>query len=348
MKKYLMILLTVFGSLLLTFTFNQKTVNAATQSPVNYSVSSIPADNQIDKSIGYYDLKVTPGQKETIKFKINNNDNIDHTYKVSVNRAETDTNGVIDYNDHGKLANKDLKYNIEKLVSYPKEVDVSANNSKEVSIQITAPDGKFSGELLGGILVHENGQAQNTGKLPKGVTIRNEYNYVLGLQLQQNTDAVKPDLKLVKAFETNNNGQVSVDAEMDNDVPTLEKKVAVSAKVTPKNSSSKVLLSSSKKNLSMAPDSDFDYPVNVNTVTGPSKNKRLKPGTYTMYLNVKANNGQNAWKLKRNFTVTNKQIAKINKTTPNRSKDIWIILGGIAILVIIAGSVIFAYRKNKK
>lgn len=325
--------------------FSGKTVDAATSSTVNYSVSPIVADNQIDKSIGYYDLKVTPGQKETIKFKINNNDAVDHTYKISVNRAETDQNGVIDYNTHGKKAEKELQYDIEKLVSYPKEVTVSADSSKEVSIQLTAPKGNFSGQLLGGIFVHENGQVQNTGKLPKGVTIKNEYNYVLGLQLQQSTNEVKPDLRLTRAFETNNNGQVSVAAELDNDVPTLERDVSVSARVTPRNSN-KVLLSSSKKKMSIAPNTTFDYPTDVNTTIGPSKNKRLKPGTYTMYLNVKANNGN--WNLKRNFTVTNKQMAKINKTTPNRSQDIWIILGGIAVLVIIAGSVIFFYRKNKE
>lgn len=347
MKKYLTIILTLIASVLLAFTFDNKPVDAATPNGVNYSISPELPSNQISKNIGYYDLKVTPGQKETIKFKINNSDSKNHTYKVSVNRAATDINGVIDYNDHGIAPDSDLQYNIEKLVTYPKEVSVSANSSKDVSIELTAPKGNFSGELLGGIFVQENNQINNNQKLPKGVTLRNQYNYVLGLQLQQNTDPVKPDLKFVKVFETDNNGQVSVDAEMDNDVPTLEKKVSVDAKVTPQNSS-KIILKSNKKAMSMAPNSDFYYPVNVNTVTGPSKNKRLKPGKYTMYLSVKANNGKNHWNLKRNFVVTKKQIAKINHKNPNRSKDLWIILGAIVALVAIAGFVIKRYRKNRR
>lgn len=348
MKKYLTVLLTLMASILFGFTVNQKTALAETTGGgVNYSISPELPDNQAAKNIGYYDLKVTPGQKETIKFKINNTDDKNHTYKVSINRAATDINGVIDYNDHGVKPDSDLQYDIEKLVTYPKEVAVNAKSSKEVSIELTAPKGDITGELLGGIFVQENNQINNDEKLPKGVTLRNQYNYVLGLQVQTNTNPVKPNVKLVKAFETDNDGQVSVDAKLDNDVPTLEKEVSVDAKVTPLNGS-KVLLKSSKEKMSMAPDSYFEYPVNVNTVTGPSKNKRLKPGKYTMYVDVKANNGQNHWNLKRNFTVTNKEIAKINHKNPNRSMDLWIILGVILALLVIAGFVIKRYRKNRK
>lgn len=334
-----------------TFNFHTATANTAavkTAGAINYNISAELGDNQIKPNIGYYDLKVDPGQKEAIKFKINNNDAITHTYKVQVNRATTDANGVIVYNMHNVKPDIDLKYDIEKLVSYPKEVTVGPSTSKEVAINITAPKGSFVGELLGGIFVEENGQINQNAKTVKGVTLRNKYDYVLGLQLQQNTDQVKPDLKFVKAYQTTNDqGQIIVDARMDNDVPTLEKDVSVNAQVKRVNSS-KVILSADKEKMSMAPDSDFDFPVNVNALTGTEKNKRLKPGTYTMYLSVRANNNQNKWDLKRNFVVSKSQNNRINKKTPDRSKDIWIILGGIAVLIIIAGSVIFVSRKHKR
>ena len=169
----------------------------------------------------------------------------------------------------------------------------------------------------------------------------------MGLQLQQSTDVVKPDLKFDKAFQvTTNSDQISVEGQMDNDVPELENKVSVDAKITPKNSK-KIILRSDKKNMSIAPDSKFDYPVNVNTPSGTGKNKRLKPGTYTMYLNVKANNGQNAWKMKRNFTISSRENKQLNKKVPNRSHDLWIILGAILAMVVIAGSVIYIYRKRR-
>ncbi|WP_057880760.1 DUF916 and DUF3324 domain-containing protein [Companilactobacillus kimchiensis] len=347
MKKNLLIFLMFCTSFLLTFMVTENTVNAAAATPVNYSITPEPASNQIDKNISYYDLKVTPGQKETIKFKINNDDINNHTYKVLVNRATTDVNGVIDYNLHNIAPDSDLQDNIEKLATYPQTVAVDARSSKEVAIDLTAPKSEFTGELLGGIFVEENDQVANDSKLPKGVSLKNKYNYVLGLQLQQNTATIKPDLKLVKAFQAVKSGQVYVDAEMDNDVPTIEKNVTVDAKVTPKDSP-KIILKADKAKMSMAPNSDFDYPVDVNSVTGANKNKRLKPGTYTMDLSVKANNNKNSWNLKRNFTVTSEQNAKLNKTVPNRSKDIWIILGSIAILIVIAGSVILIYRKNKR
>ncbi|HJF88143.1 MAG TPA: DUF916 and DUF3324 domain-containing protein [Companilactobacillus farciminis] len=345
MKKSLMGFL-IFISMFLGFQFLNTPVQAAVTPTVNYSVSPETAANQIDKKVGYFDLKVSPNQKENIKFKINNNSTSTQSYNVQINRATTDVNGVIVYNKHGVKPDSDLKYNIENLVTYPKKVTVPARSSKEVTVGIQAPSGHFEGELLGGILVEENNQINNKKRI-KGVSLRNKYDYVLGLQLQQSTAAVKSDLKFDKAFQvTTNSDQISVEGQMDNDVPELEKKVSVDAKVTPKNSK-KIILKSDKQNMSIAPDSDFDYPVNVNTPSGVGKNKRLKPGTYTMYLNVKANNGENNWKMKRNFTISSRENKQLNKKVPNRSHDLWIILGAIVAMMLIAGSVIYIYRKRR-
>ena len=346
MKKRILILLSICISVLIFLGIKTTEIQAAvTPAPVNYSVSPEPADNQIDKTISYYDLKVTPGQKETLKFKINNNDTNNHTYSIMINRATTDINGVIDYTEHNSVPEDKLNYNVENLVDYPKEVAVPAKSSKEVSVNLKAPAGDFSGELLGGILVDEDNQV--TKNVTKGVTLKSKYNYVIGLQLQQNTDNIKPDLKLNRVYETNKSGQIYVDDKLDNDVPKLEKNVSVNAKVVPVNSK-KAVLESSKQNMSIAPDSYFDYPVNVNTTTGVNKNKRLKPGTYTMYLNVKANGGQNLWNLKRKFTISSGQNKKLNKAVPNNSKSKWIIISAVVVMMMIASGIIWFYRKNKK
>lgn len=347
MKKYLTTFLLILVSFICYFSVGGLNAQAATNNnSIKYSVSPELSSNQIDKNISYYDLKMSPNQKEAIKFKINNGDAVTHTYKVAVNRATTDSNGVIVYNQHDVKPDSGLKYNIEDLVSYPKEVTVNANSSKEVAVDITMPNDNFAGELLGGIFVEQNNQVSK--KAVKGVSLNNKYDYVLGLQLQEKTANVKPDLKFVKAFQTTTNGsQIQIDGEVDNDVPRIEQKVSVAAKITPQNSQ-RVVLSSNRRNMSIAPDSDFDYPVNVNSELGTGKNKRLKPGTYTMYLNVKANSGQNLWNLQKNFTITKKQNTKINKTVPNRSKDLWIILGSILALAIVAGVVIRYYRNKRR
>jgi len=197
LKKYILLVLSFCLGIVMLFSLDPDEVIAATApATVNYSVSPEAATNQIDKKITYYDLKVTPGQTETIKFKINNADVTDHTYSIAINRATTDVNGVIDYTRSNVKHDADLKYNIEKLVTYPKKISVGAKSSKEVAIKLNMPKGNFSGELLGGILVDEDNQANN--KAPKGVTLKSKYDYVIGLQLQQNTAAVKSDLKLDK------------------------------------------------------------------------------------------------------------------------------------------------------
>ncbi|WP_164505150.1 DUF3324 domain-containing protein, partial [Companilactobacillus hulinensis] len=175
--------------------------------------------------------------------------------------------------------------------------------------------------------------------------------YVLGLQLRQNTDTVDPNLKLIKAYEDTQNGQISVNALLDNDVPRLEEKVDIKAKITSENDSKNVILQSEKSNMSIAPNSYFTYPINVNTVIGANKDKRLKSGTYMMYLDVKANNGQNIWKLQRKFTITDKQSREINKKTPvknSHTKSIMTIVETIAAIIVVAGLGVFGITKNIK
>ncbi|WP_334333267.1 DUF916 and DUF3324 domain-containing protein [Companilactobacillus sp. HBUAS59544] len=346
MKKYFKTFMICLAGILGLVFFNTLDVKAAqtpAQPVINYSVTPIQSQYQFDKKVTYFDLKVTPNQKLSVSFKINNNDTKTHTYTVMINRASTDTNGVIAYNDSKVEPDKSLKYDIQKLVSYPKKVSVGPKTSKEVTVNINAPSGTFNGVVLGGILVEQDDQVNK--KNPKGVTIKNKYNYVLGLQLLQNTKPVKANLKFIKAYETTKNGQVFVNALLDNDVPRIESGVQINSKVT--DSNQKVVLQSKRANMDLAPNSYFNYPVNINTVVGTNKNKRLKPGTYQMTLNIKANNGKDIWNLQRKFTVTSQETKAINKKTPvdRGSKDL--IIGIIAGLVVISGLVIWYYRKHK-
>ena len=352
LKKRIWILMLFLISVITLGNFNSQTVSAAdagAKPDVTYTIVPELTSDQVDKSVGYFDLKVTPNQKLQAKFKINNNDTKTHTYSVMVNRAATDTNGVIVYNEHDLKDGPSLKYDIEKLVTYPKQVTVNAKSSQEVTVNINAPAGNFDGVLLGGILIEQNNQVSKNNS--KGVTLKNKYNYVLGLQLRQNTDTIQPDLKLNRVYEDTENGQISVNALIGNDVPRLVQKVDIKAEITPENNKKDVILQSSKSNMSIAPNSYFTYPVNVNTVVGANKNKRLKPGTYMMYLNVQANNGKNVWKLQRRFTVTGKQSQAINRKTPvnNANKANGALIGGIAaLIIIIIGIGIWYIKKRRK
>ncbi|WP_125591204.1 DUF916 and DUF3324 domain-containing protein [Companilactobacillus jidongensis] len=352
MKKRIWIFMLFLISVITFGCLGTQDVSAATseaQPAVTYNIVPELSNNQIDKKVGYFDLKVTPNEKLQAKFKINNNDTKTHTYTVMVNRASTDTNGVIVYNEHNVKADSSLKYDIEKLVTYPKSVTVDAKSSTEVVVNINAPKGNFDGVLLGGIFIEQDNQVSKSNA--KGVTLKNKYNYVLGLQLRQNTDTVDPNLKLIKAYEDTQNGQISVNALLDNDVPRLEEKVDIKAKITSENDSKNVILQSEKSNMSIAPNSYFTYPINVNTVIGANKDKRLKSGTYMMYLDVKANNGQNIWKLQRKFTITDKQSREINKKTPvknSHTKSIMTIVETIAAIIVVAGLGVFGITKNIK
>src|SRR5699024_7287967 len=71
--------------LMLLFTFLVSPINlvyGAENTGADYSVKPILPNNQWDKDKSFYDLRVTPGQKETLQLQINNYSDNDQEYNI--------------------------------------------------------------------------------------------------------------------------------------------------------------------------------------------------------------------------------------------------------------------------
>lgn len=295
-----------------------------------YTVKAEIPDNQINKNVNFFDLKVTPGSTQDLKIQITNNDSQDHQYAVGVNQAVTNNNGIVDYSEHGLKKDASLKYDIESMFGKPQEVTVPANSTKEVTLKMTTPNAKFKGMILGGIRVIQlkqtTGQKANPGQVLK---LKNQYAYVLAVQIQQNTDAVKPNLKLVKGLATNENSREVVAAQLQNNTPTLINQAEVKTEITPEDGSN-IVLKSDKKNLTFAPNSTFDLGVNA-------MDQSLKAGKYTMRINAKGDNNTQAWSMKKNFVITKAEANELKqsaKTSPAAvaSRPNYKLIVGLSIL----------------
>ncbi|WP_334329924.1 DUF916 and DUF3324 domain-containing protein [Companilactobacillus sp. HBUAS59699] len=331
-KKILLPIILAFSAFFaFLVTNNTTTVKADT---LNYTVGADLPDNQIDKSGAYFDLKVTPGQSQDLTIKISNKDNESHHYEVSVNRGLTNDNGMIDYSTHGSADKDGLKYNIESLTTSPQDVTVDANSTKLVTIHLNAPKDNFSGIILGGIRVQEITPTPKAKK--KGLNINNEYAYVIGLELRQNSDKIQPKIQLGNIFEKQVNNYNYVAADLINPNPSIIDNISINATVKDKNG--KEVYTQDKKNLSMAPNSDFNYLIG-------SPKQTLKAGTYELVLNAKS--GTTSWHFDRKFTITTQTVKKLAKTTiPKHTTPNYLLIAFIIAILLVMILVVLEYRKR--
>ncbi len=76
-----------------TFSFEQ----LALADSNDFSVVPVLTENQNPDVLSYFELTVTPNQKQTLKIRIKNNSNESVKYNLYVNTATTNQKGIIDY-----------------------------------------------------------------------------------------------------------------------------------------------------------------------------------------------------------------------------------------------------------
>lgn len=308
---------------------------------LNYKVTTDLPKNQITQGTTYFDLKVKPGQKQTLTIHIKNSDSKQHQYRISTNRAVTNGNGVIDYSQPKAKADSSLTFNLNDAVSKASTVTVAAKSTKKVQIKLIVPEKSFKGIALGGINIT---QVLDKAKKTSGVSIRNQYAYVIGLQLRETKKiTTKPVMKLIDIKAKQINYQNYVTAKLQNTQPVIMHGLKVTSYVTAVNSDKKVL-STTKENMAMAPNSSFNFAIG-------DGNKQLKAGNYTLHLTATASDGKYKWNFTCNFTISEQKAKQLNNTAINQPKStnyFWWFVGFGIVIVLLLGVVIWLLVKNRR
>lgn len=237
-----------------------------------YSVSANIPEEQINKDVSYFDLTEAPNETRDLSIHLSNVGEKESVFEIEINNAATNTNGVIDYNQRTVKKDASAKYQVSDcLTTDAKEVTVPAGEAKDVHFQLKMPKESFDGILLGGI--HVTKKANQSEKV-SGTAIRNKYAYVIGVELRNNSKPVSPDLKLISARTGLQNSYATIFAHLQNPTSTIISQVHTEATIT-KKGSSKVLYTANKDHMSIAPNTNFDFPISVNK-------KKIDPGTYTL------------------------------------------------------------------
>lgn len=313
---------------------------------LNFSVKAILPENQHDKDKTHFDLRMTPGQEQTIEVEVKNLSDKEIKVFMNPSTAITNLNGVIDYPDPKSdiVYDETLKYPFSEIANVPESIDLASNETKKVPIRLTLPKTPFDGVIIGALRFYEEDtQKQEETKEKQGMGVRNRFDYLVGVKISENDTPITPELKLldVKAGQVNYRNAVNI--KLQNPQPVILENLSIETEIFPKNSSTPSY-KQSKDHMRMAPNSYMEFPVYL-------MNKAFKPGKYLM--KMKATDGDQEWKFEKEFEITKDEADKFNKESAIELEDEinWPLYIGIGVAIIIALlTIIFfilIFRKNK-
>ncbi|MGG5337683.1 hypothetical protein IGJ48_000347 [Enterococcus pernyi] len=290
-KKFVLVLMFFF----LTLGFEQLVLADSN----DFSVVPVLPENQNPDVLSYFDLTVTPNQKQTLKIRIKNNSNESTKYNLYVNTATTNQNGIIDYSITDFEKDESLKLSLKDCLTLKEQyVDVPANSEKEVSLELSIPEITFEGIALGGITVEPTIEEGSEG-------INNVFTRTLAIQLAETTKDIVPKLEGGEVIISQENLKNNVNFELRNITPTIISNVK--AEISIKNEEKKTpILEQTKDQLSFAPNSKFSLMTEWN--------KQFNPGKYTYNIDLTDLKG-NKWSFSKNFKIKVEVAEKLNKTS---------------------------------
>lgn len=322
---------------------NSVKAEASQNSGMDYSIKPVMPENQRGETQAYFDLLMEPGGEQTLQVEITNHGEEDKIINVSVATASTDNSGIAVYGVRSGVETDDsLLYRMEDLVSTEGRITVAPGETYTVNLKVLVPSTSFDGILAGGINfqeIVEEGAAEATTE--GGVTIINEYSYVIALLLRVNETEIQPDLRLNKVSAAQTNWRNVISANIQNFQPAYVTGMSTVAKVR-KSGAQEVLYEGSGQQMNMAPNSNFNYKI-------PLSGAAFEAGDYILTLEVDSNEG--SWSFEQEFTITAEEARAFNETdvTIERS-NLWlyVLIGAGILFVVFLIFILVLYKKRRK
>lgn len=340
----------IFSFIIFLSFFTTKLVFAEekpSRNQVPYGVSPIYPENQTDKSLSYFSLRMTAGQTENIEIDVVNTSDSDIAVEAKIVGSITNINGVIDYQQESKEHPNDesLKYPFASIAKVNSPISVPAKETRKATVTIAMPPEEFDGVILGGVeftqIEGEDTQDNSSG----GMAIRNKFRYVLPFKLIETDTEVTPDIKLKSVKASQISFRNVIKADLQNPTATIINDLAIESKVTRKGSS-EVLFQKKDKDMQMAPNTMFNFPISLGK-------QPFKAGKYTLYLVATERDGKK-WEFKKDFEITQKEADDYNSESAivlDEATPWWLYISiGVGVVVLLGVIVFFLlkWRKKKK
>ncbi|MGJ8729566.1 WxL protein peptidoglycan domain-containing protein [Listeria aquatica] len=336
MKKIFYIVVCLIAFCLI---YPAQTLAKNTSSDMAYYVEAIIPDNQMDQTKTYFDLLAKPGEWQTLQLRVHNARSEELTLEIKPHTARTGTGGDIDYSgdDKSSLATS-LPYSIEELLEGEEQVTLKPNETRTVSFTLKVPKKAFSGVLLGGFYIHEKNQAKQVDDKKEGVSIKNQYAYVIGCKVRVDEEEEEQQFALKTPKLTKWNDLPAISVGLTNEASRILSQYELQGEI--RNHSGKKIQEIKKRTFSMAPDSVYQLIEKVSL-------DDFSSGKYSYALTVKGEN--EVWHLKKNFTISGDQIKQVQTDEEkHESNFLNVLIIGIAVLLLLAILIFVLLKRRRK
>ncbi|MCA5013521.1 DUF916 and DUF3324 domain-containing protein [Enterococcus sp. S23] len=340
MRKDIRFLLFLFIGSISCQLISMKSAEAKdSESSAAFYYEVIHPENQLN-DVGYFDLRMKPEQKQTVKINLINTGDQPLTIEVSLNSAKSSSNGVIDYGPNRLPKDQSLDLDFTELVKTADLVDIPARSSKELLLEITMPKEQFDGTIAGGIQLQVK---EEKSKQTQEQAINNRFAYLIGMLLTETDVAVEPDLIFRNVYAGQNNFRNTIFVEFSNIAKTFMEEMQVDVQIQ-KVGEKSILFSEVRDGMRMAPNSLLRFPISLS-------GERMRSGEYNA--KIKISDQQNEWHWNETFFISKEEAQKYNKEDVDiaeKSVIDWKLLIILLLLVVIfLGFLgIILYSKHQK
>lgn len=313
--------------------FAESTSDASLAS--NYTVIPHFGESQVQASTSFYDMVLSPNQSDHFSLSLINQTDKSQKYKISINTATTNDNVIVDYTKDQFKKDPSMALELSNFIT-PKieEVTLSAKEQKKLDFEIKAPVKEFNGILLGSLVVRPMTSDQTDAG------IKNVFLHTIAIRLKENDNPVPAKLEGGTVILGQENLHNIISMSLRNPQSVLMSHVQGTFTINKTNSKEK-LIEVRKKDLSIAPNSCFKIPVQLND--------QFKAGRYEYTVHL--SNSQGTWTFKKAFTIKKSTADYYNKTAVTQRKtssNLWLIFVLVMIILALGTLIIYLVVIQKK
>lgn len=166
-----------------------------TISTFQYTVNPIKPENQTGES-GGYNLRMEPGQEQTIEVDVTNTGTEDIVVTADVFTAFSNSNGVIQYSETDREPDATQLYDVSEIVKADQpSITIAPGETEKVTFSIEMPEEEYDGILMGGLVFAREPSESELQTSAMGIV--NVYSYVLGIRLHETDAEIEPAFEVL-------------------------------------------------------------------------------------------------------------------------------------------------------
>jgi len=304
-----------------------------------FSITPVFPENQNPETRGFFDLIVTPGQKQDLVVIVSNSNNVEITVQFNLFSATTNQNGIVDYTSPG-VSDTSLRYPIEEIATFDQEmVKLDANSRREVIITLDLPDETIEGTILG--VIRATRELTEEEEATPGMIV-NHFNSDIIIRIQQTNTPIEVDFLLGDVRMELVNHRAAIVADIRNYKPRMVTGVTGSAQVYASGRDEPIFNMTDAK-IDFAPNSVYPFSLVDRAGYG------IRAGQYLIKIKLE-HDGKN-WEFEQGFEIGAEEALAINSSALNQQRPrdlpLWALITAGVCIVLLAAVVSLLIKMKK-